>query len=156
VVSVDGLETNLAVRGVPYAHVRERIALLCAEKRAQRAETPLIGVAYTLMPRNLRELAPVLEDLAPLGLHGFHIQPLIIFYEGLRDENIYACTEADGVLRACKARAAELGIEMVVFRSQWSADERNARPEDVRVQLGAYSERYGCSDPFYEMKIQYD
>jgi hypothetical protein len=81
------------------------------------------------------------------------VQPLVIFYEGLRDENIYAHPEADAVLQECKARAEELGIEMVVFRSQWSADERNQRPEDVRLQLGPYSETYGCSDPFYEMKI---
>ncbi len=153
VVSFDGLESNEALRGVPYEVVRAKLELLCAEKRAQGAATPLLGVAYTLMPRNLHELRPVLEDLATLPIHAVHVQPLVIFYEGLRDENIYACPEVDALLQECKARAKELGIEMVVFRSQWSADERSQRPEDVRVQLGPYSEAYGCSDPFYELKI---
>ena len=152
-VSFDGVESNAAVRGVPYELVRAKLALLCAEKRARGAETPLVSVAYTLMPRNLHELRPLLEDLAPLGIHAVHVQPLMIFYEGLRDENIYACAEVDGLLQACKARARELGVEMVVFRSRWSADERNEQPAEVRVQLGPYSETYGCSDPFYEMKI---
>jgi len=153
VISVDGMESNAAVRGVPYDFVRAKVALLCAEKRAQGAEAPLVSVAYTLMARNLFELRPVLEDIAGLGIHAMHVQPLVVFYEGLRAENIYACHEVDAVLQECKARAENLGIEMVVFRSQWSTDERNQRPEEVRVQLGPYSERFGCSDPFYEMKI---
>ena len=153
VISVDGMESNRAIRGVPYAHVREKIALLAAEKRAQGSPAPILGVAYTLMKRTLPELRAVLEDLAPLGIQSLHVQPLLVFYEGLREENIYACEGVDDELESCQERARELGIEMVVFRSQLKADERNRPPEELRVQLGPYSERYGCSDPFYEMKI---
>jgi MoaA/NifB/PqqE/SkfB family radical SAM enzyme len=153
VISFDGRESNQAIRGVPYEFVRKKLELLCAEKRAQRAEAPLVGVAYTLMKRNLFELRPVLEDLARLGIQSLHVQPLLIFYEGLREENIYACAETDTVLQECKERAEALGIEMVVFRSQLKVDERNRRQDELRVQLGPYSEKYGCSDPFYEMKI---
>jgi len=153
VVSVDGRESNDAVRGVSYDVLRAKIGLLQAAKRAAGAELPTIGVAYTLMARNLRELRAVLEDLAGLGMQSLHVQPLIVFYEALRAENPYAQPEAEAVLEECQARARELGIEMSVFRSQWKADERHERAEDVRVQLGPASETYGCSDPFYEMKI---
>jgi MoaA/NifB/PqqE/SkfB family radical SAM enzyme len=136
--------------------VRARIELLVRAKRARRAELPLVGVAYTLMRRNLLELRHVLEDVARIGIDVLHVQPLIVFYEGLVPENIYAVPDVDAELWRCKARAEELGIQMVVFRSRWSVDERNERPEEVRVQLGPYSETYGCSDPFYEMKILHD
>jgi MoaA/NifB/PqqE/SkfB family radical SAM enzyme len=151
VISIDGRESNAAVRGVPYDLLLDRLALLDAEKRAQRAAQPILGVACTLMPRNRLELRPMLDDLAPLGVQSVHVQPLMIFYEGLRDQNIYACADVDALLQECTAHAATLGIELVVFRSQWIADERNH--QELRLQLGPYSETYGCSDPFVEIKI---
>ena len=153
VVSVDGRESNDAVRGVPYEVLRAKIALLQSAKHAAGATLPTIGVAYTVMARNLRELRPVLEDLACVGMQALHVQPLIVFYEALREENPYGRPEVEEVLAECQARARELGIEMTVFRSRWNADERNRSAEDVRVQLGPASETYGCSDPFYEMKV---
>lgn len=151
VISIDGRESNAAIRGVPYELLRDKLALLGAEKRAQGAAQPILGLAYTLMPRNRFELRALVEELAPLGLQAVHVQPLMIFYEGLREENIYACPDVDALLQECKAHAATLGVEMVVFRSRWSADERSQ--QDIRLQLGPYSETYGCSDPFFEMKI---
>jgi MoaA/NifB/PqqE/SkfB family radical SAM enzyme len=153
VVSIDGRESNAAVRGVPYELVRDKLAMLGAEKRAQAAAQPILGVAYTLMPRNRFELRALVDELAPLGVQAVHVQPLMIFYEGLRDENIYACAGVDELLQECKAHAATLGVEMVVFRSQWKADERNQ--SELRLQLGPYSETYGCSDPYFEMKVLY-
>jgi MoaA/NifB/PqqE/SkfB family radical SAM enzyme len=151
VVSIDGRESNAPLRGVPYELLLDKLALLGAEKRAQGSALPILGVAYTLMPRNRFELRPLVDELAPLGVQAVHVQPLMIFYEGLREENIYACEDVDALLQECKAHAATLGVEMVVFRSQWSADERNQ--QDVRRHLGPYSEIYGCSDPYYELKI---
>jgi len=153
IVSVDGIETNEALRGVPYEKLRAKIELLCAEKRAQGSAFPLIGVAFTILPRNRFELPLVLEDLAPLGIQAMHIQPLMLFYEGLRDENVYTCPGLDEGLQVVRRRATELGIEMNVFRSRTQADERHTDGDDVRVQLGGFSPTYGCSDPFYEMKI---
>jgi MoaA/NifB/PqqE/SkfB family radical SAM enzyme len=153
VLSIDGLESNEPLRGVPYELLRSKLVLLAQEKKAQDSPFPLLGVAFTLMPRNRRELLPMLVDLAAIGVQAVHVQPLMIFWEGLRDENIYACPGLEEELRATKRAAAELGLEMNVFRSRCEADERNDEPDEVRVQLGAFSRRYGCTDPFYEMKI---
>src|SRR5262249_31589920 len=67
-VSIDGRESNAAVRGVPYELLRDKLALLGAELRAQAAAQPILAVAYTLMPRNRFELRALIDELAPLGV----------------------------------------------------------------------------------------
>ena len=90
VVSIDGMESNEPIRGVPYEELRDKVVLLDAVKKRLGAKLPYLGVAYTLMRGNLAELPRLLADLLPrVKLEAFHVQPLIVFYETMKDENIY-------------------------------------------------------------------
>jgi MoaA/NifB/PqqE/SkfB family radical SAM enzyme len=155
-VSIDGLESNEPIRGVAYRTVRERVVELCDAKRRANAGFPKVSIAYTLMRRNLHELPRVLADLLPLGIDEVHLQPLIIFYETLRNENIYTQPEVRQVVAASREIAERYGTELRVFRSRLEADERYEEEGlgEQGLQLGEHSGRYGCIDPFFEIKIR--
>lgn len=153
-ISIDGMESNEAIRGVCYRAIRERVAELCEARRAARAQYPKISIAYTLMRRNLHELPRVLRDLLPLGIDEIHLQPLVIFYETLRDENLYHQAEARQVIAACRELAGQHGARLRVFRSRLDEDERYEGEADEGFELGEHSERFGCIDPFFEIKIR--
>lgn len=152
VVSVDGLESNDAIRGVSYQRLRRNILRLLRARESAGASFPKIGVAYTLMARNLTELPRLLEDLLPHGVDGVHLQPLVVFYEKLRGENVYDSPAVEAVIGRCRAIAARFGADLTLFRSTFDEDERNHDGPD-QPQLGPTSSRYGCVDPFYEIKI---
>lgn len=154
VFSVDGDESNYAIRGVPYAAVKRRMLLLDRVKRELGSELPHVGVSYVLMRRNLRELPRVLEDLcSSLHVRAIHVQPLVVFWETLRGQNVYDEADVNEVVAASRAIAARHGAYLGLFRSQFQQDERNRLPDET-PQLGAHSRRYGCIDPFYEIKIR--
>jgi AdoMet-dependent heme synthase len=157
VVSLDGMESNRAIRGVPYTVVRDRVARLCRARREAMVEYPRVGIAYTLMRRNLHELPRVLRDVLPLGVDEVHIQPLVIFYETLADEGIYAQrAEVRQVIGACREIATRHRALIRLFRSTLEDDERNdpAVASGPVLQNGPHSEWLGCVDPFYEIKVR--
>jgi MoaA/NifB/PqqE/SkfB family radical SAM enzyme len=156
IVSVDGMESNYPIRGVHYGKIRENVLRLVGMREQAGDELPLIGIAYTLMRRNLQELPRVLEDLLPQGIDRVHVQPLIIYYESLIPENIYETPGVDEVFSRCREITEKHGKELTLFRSTLKDDERYQMDSKGRVQLGAYSDRYGCIDPFYEIKILYN
>jgi len=98
----------------------------------------------------------VLEDLFPHGIDRVHIQPLIIYYESLIPENIYETPGVGEVLSRCRGIAEKHGRELTLFRSTFEGDERYMADSKGWIQLGSHSERYGCIDPFYEIKIRHD
>src|SRR5262245_54092236 len=90
VVSIDGVETHEAVRGVPFTVVAGRLENLHRAKLRAGSDLPHLGIAYTLMRRNLHELPRALADLLPrVPIDYVHVQPLIVFYETLRGQNVY-------------------------------------------------------------------
>ncbi|MAG57143.1 MAG: hypothetical protein CMJ83_12690 [Planctomycetes bacterium] len=158
-ISVDGWETHRAVRGVPYERVRERLMRLTESRARAGKERPHVALAYTLMKRNVQELPRVLEDLLPAGaLHSVAVQPLVVFYEGMRDQNIYLAHDVEPVIRRAQEIATENGVAFTVFRSSFKEDERNLdeEPKDdgPKAHLGSYSETYGCVDPFFQLHIR--
>lgn len=154
VFSVDGDASNFPIRGVSYAAVKRRMLLLDRVKRELGSDLPHIGVSFVLMRRNLHELPQVLEDLCGLlRVHAIHVQPLVVFWETLRGENVYDQEDVDDVVSASRAIAARHGSYLGLFRSQFGEDERNRTPDET-PQLGAHSDRFGCIDPFYEIKIR--
>lgn len=156
VVSVDGLESNAPIRGVPYSTLRKRILALAAARKRAHSELPHLGIAYTLMRRNLHELPRLLDDLLrDVKLEYVHVQPLIEFYETLRGQNVYHQAEADEVVARSREIAARHGAELTLFRSTLSNDE-GENVDGEELQLGQRSRRFGCSDPFYEVKILAD
>ncbi len=155
VISLDGIESNEAIRGVPYELLKKRIAELAHIRRESGSDHPKIGIAYTLMRRNLHELPRVMADLCPSGdIDEVHVQPLIVFYEGLVGENAYRQPEVQSVLSHCQTTARKFGTSLRVFRSTFTQDERYSSSEDDPVLLGQTSVQYGCIDPFYEIKIR--
>src|SRR5262245_2941647 len=153
VVSFDGLETNAAVRGVPFETVCRRLENLHRAKLRAGAALPHLGVAWTMMRRNLHELPRALQQLLPrVRVEYVHVQPLIVFYETLRGQNVYAQAEVDDVVRRSRAIAARHGAELTLFRSQFGGDEGDG-DDGEQLQLGQRSRRFGCSDPFYEVKV---
>ena len=156
VVSVDGVESNHPIRGVSYQRIRDNILRLVQARNGAGRRLPVIGIAYTLMRRNLPELPRVLEDLLLKGVDVVHVQPLVIFYESLRRENIYDAPGLEATLRRCRRIAESSGSRLTVFRSNFAEDERHVSLGQDLPQLGATSTRYGCMDPFYEVKVHHD
>ncbi|MEZ5988381.1 MAG: aminotransferase class III-fold pyridoxal phosphate-dependent enzyme [Planctomycetota bacterium] len=155
VVSLDGWESNEPIRGVSYEASRRAILALDAEKRRRGSSLPRIGLAYTLMRRNLHELPRVLADILPVAhIESVHVQPLIIFYETLREENIYRQVEVDEIVKRCEELAVANGAYFRLFRSSFERDEGCETNDLEEVQVGQKSERHGCIDPFYEVKIR--
>ena len=153
IISIDGTAANMAIRGVPYEVVRDRVLNMARARERANSNDVRIGLAYTLMRRNLHELPLVLEDmLSRVHIHYVHVQPLIVFYETVRDQNIYESDDVRMVLQRCKKIAAHHGTELTLFRSTLEEDERHddAHPDP---QVGQHSARFGCMDPFYEMKV---
>ncbi|HEU4417402.1 MAG TPA: radical SAM protein [Planctomycetota bacterium] len=153
VVSIDGLESNLPIRGVPYAILRDRLLALHAAKVRAGSALPHLGVAMTLMRRNLHELPRLLADLLPrVPLDYVHLQPLIEFWETMRGQNPYLQPEAADVVRRARAQAGAHGVELTLFRSNLLGDEAEGHDGEA-LQLGQRSSRFGCNDPFYEVKV---
>lgn len=153
-ISVDGWETHQSVRGVPYETVRSRILRLAEAKKRAGKDFPHLAVAYTLMKRNLPELPRMLEDLLPLGiLAAVHVQPLVVFYEGLREENIYLAEDIDEIFKQCHAIAQKYDTHLMMTRSSLKLDESKTQEEEVG-QLGSASDKFGCIDPFFQIQIQ--
>ncbi|MEQ8768103.1 MAG: radical SAM protein [Planctomycetota bacterium] len=153
-VSVDGIESNWVLRGVDYQQLKSRILALDAAKRAARTERPEIALAFTLMNRNADELPRLLEDLLPTGaIQAVHVQPLVVFYEGLRGENVYSRTDIDALVKRCHAIADGYQVPLMLFRSSFVHDERSGRHAQ-EIPLGQVSKRFGCIDPFFEIKIR--
>jgi MoaA/NifB/PqqE/SkfB family radical SAM enzyme len=154
-VSFDGLETHERVRGVRYEVVRDRLLTLAAARERARSARPHLAIAYTLMRRNLRELPLLLANLLPrCRIHAVHVQPLVVFYETLRGENVYEADDVDEVAARCRDLCARTGTDLVLFRSQFAQDERNLERERLAHELGPTSPIYGCTDPFFEIKIR--
>jgi len=154
-VSFDGLDSHERVRGVKYEAVRERLLLLARARDRAGSERPHIAIAYTLMRSNTRELPRLLADLLPrVRVHAVHVQPLVVFYETLRGENAYDEPAVDEVLAACRDLCARHGAAFTLFRSQFAQDERHRDARELRQELGPFSEVYGCTDPFFELKIR--
>jgi MoaA/NifB/PqqE/SkfB family radical SAM enzyme len=152
-VSVDGIESNEPIRGVDYATLRKRILQLAAAKERAGSALPHLAVAFTLMRRNAGELARIVADLAgAVKLHAIYVQPLVVYYESLRGENPYRQSDVEAHVARAKEVAAAVGTNLVFFRSALEDDERNRK---VGLgQIGQASGRYGCIDPFYEIKIR--
>jgi MoaA/NifB/PqqE/SkfB family radical SAM enzyme len=113
VVSIDGVESNQPVRGVPYRVLKERLLALHAAKVRARSALPRLGVAVTLMRRNLHELPRLLLDLLPaVPLAYVHLQPLIVFWETLRDQNPYLLPEVEDVVERARAIAQAHGASI--------------------------------------------
>lgn len=152
-VSMDGLQSNQPIRGVGYETVRQRLLTLAEAKRRAGTETPHLAVAFTLMRRNAAELPELLRDLLPrVRLHAIHVQPLIVYYEALRNENPFRDSGPEQSIEEARAISTAAGTQFVYYRSQSDGDERNR--DDAQGQMGQFSERYGCVDPFYEVKIR--
>ena len=96
-----------------------------------------------------------MEDLLPEGVDMVHVQPMIIHYDFLIPENIYLVPGRSGVIRKCRVLAEAHGAQFTLFRSRIDLDERNVENgnDEESMQLGAASSRFGCIDPFYEIKI---
>lgn len=156
-VSIDGTDANRAIRGVSYGRLRGRVIALAAARERAGSDLPHIALACTLMRRTLPELPALLADLLPRArIHAVHLQPLVVFYEALRAENVYGAPELGPVLERCRRTAERHGTRLVLFRSNLDGDERRHPGRDGAGQLGEVSPRYGCIDPFYEIKIRSD
>ena len=153
IVSFDGIESSHPIRGVGYELLRDRLLALAAAKERAGSAHPSLAVAYTIMRRNLHELPRMLEDLMPRNcVEHVHVQPLIVFYETLRDQNVYHQSEVDEVVARSRAIAKRHGGTFTLFRSTLEEDER-FHERGVELQIGQHSERFGCIDPFYEVKV---
>ena len=152
-ISIDGIESNNPIRGCDYETVRSRVMQLHDAKKRMKSATPHIAVAFTLMRRNAAELPRIVADLTEaVDLHAIHVQPLIIFYDSLRDENPYKdsiCADSAAVARRIAEKAS---CNFVLYRSTMAEDERHNQGQPG--QFGQSSARYGCIDPFYEIKIR--
>lgn len=156
-VSFDGTGFNQRVRGVPYGFVLERMEMLDRVRREAGSELPHLALAYTLFRDNIDELYPLLAEVLPkIRVHAVHVQPLIVFYETLRQQNVYAAPRLDAAVAECRELCARHGTEFVLFRSQFVQDERSEPMQDLVRELGPFSETYGCTDPFFEIKVRAD
>ncbi|MEM7206091.1 MAG: radical SAM protein [Planctomycetota bacterium] len=156
-VSFDGTSFNMPLRGVGWETVRDGLVNLDEAKRRLGSDLPHLALAYTLMRSNLSELVPLLDDVLPrVRLHAVHIQPLVVFYETLRGENIYEATAVDECVERARALCTSHGTELVLFRSQFSQDERSADLTEQIRELGPFSPELGCTDPFHEIKVRAD
>jgi MoaA/NifB/PqqE/SkfB family radical SAM enzyme len=152
-ISIDGIESNNPIRGCEYETVRSRVIQLHEAKLRARSVTPHIAVAFTLMRRNADELPRITADLTgSVDLHAIHVQPLIIFYESLRDENPYKDSICAESAAAARRIAEAANCNFVLYRSTMADDERHNQSQPG--QLGQSSARFGCIDPFYEIKIR--
>ena len=152
-ISVDGIESNYPIRGVDYESIKKRIQRLHAAKVEAGSELPHLAVAFTLMRRNAAELPRLAADLlASVKLHAIHVQPLVIYYEALRNENPYGDPVALESARTARRITEDAGTHFVLYRSTLEDDERNRAHGSG--QLGQASSKFGCIDPFYEAKIR--
>ncbi len=154
-ISVDGIQSMPAIRGVPYEAVRRGILKLHEVKERMGSELPHIALAYVMMRRNAYELPKVLRDLLPrAAIHSVHVQPLVVLYETLRGENPYRDAHTPDALAEARAVADQHSTTLITFRSQDAGDERYGKETRDRAQLGQVSEQLGCVDPFYEIKVR--
>ena len=154
-VSFDGMESNRRVRGVRYEVLRDRFLALAAARERARSALPHLAVAYTLMRHNVPELPLLLADLLPrCRVDAVHVQPLVVFYETLRGENVYGEEEVDETVSRCRELCRLHGTQLVLFRSQFRQDERHLERAELLRELGPSSPVYGCTDPFFEVKIR--
>ena len=58
------------------------------------------------------------------------------------------------MVAACRELCARHGTQLTLFRSQFRQDERNLELARLVQELGPHSPLYGCSDPFYEIKVR--
>jgi MoaA/NifB/PqqE/SkfB family radical SAM enzyme len=152
-ISIDGIESNEPIRGVSYETIKTRLLRLAEAKRNAGSTLPHIAVAFTLMRRNAEELPRLAADLVKAAdLHAIHVQPLVIYYESLRQENPYGDPVAIAAAREARRITEAAGSHFVLYRSTLEDDERNRSPGTG--QLGQASSRFGCIDPFYEAKIR--
>lgn len=153
VISIDGVASNAAIRGVPYQLLRERVARLASARAAAGTGRPEIGVAWTLLRANAAELLPALDELLPLGIDALHLQPLIEFWQTMRGQNPYGLDGIEALLQEVERRCAAGGARCKVFRSSFAADEHKREPGASGPQMGPHSHELGCADPFYEIKV---
>ena len=157
-ISFDGMEFNRRVRGVPYESILKRVRIFDKVKKEMGAKHPLLAIAYTLFRDNIHELLPLLELILPdIDVHAVHVQPLVVFYETLKDQNVYDAPSVDEVIEQARALCKQHGVELVLFRSQFVEDEREAgKAKELMRELGPHSDKFGCSDPFFEVKVRAD
>ncbi len=156
-VSIDGTSLHQRIRNIPYEKTAEKIRLLDRTKRRLGSELPHVGIAYTLMKSNANELLAMLDDLlGSAQIHAVHVQPLVVNYETLRDENAYEVDGIDELLAEARKRCERNGTELIMFRSQFAEDEHEMGSLRQLHELGPHSDLLGCSDPFFEMKIHHD
>jgi MoaA/NifB/PqqE/SkfB family radical SAM enzyme len=154
-ISIDGMHSNQAIRGVPWEAIVERVLLFDRIKREMGAERPYLALSYTLMKRNLEELPVLLRHVLPRAkIDAVHVQPLLVFYETTRGENVYAANDVDRLVATCREICSAHDSRLVLFRSGFNEDERSRK--DTLRELGPASETLGCSDPFFEVKIYSD
>ena len=155
-ISIDGTHSMPAIRGVPYEAVRDRVIALAKAKQERGSELPHLSLAFVLMRRNAYELPKLLRDILPrVHFHAVHVQPLVVIYETLREENVYRDEFAADAVAEAREIAQAHGTEFIVFRSTSEQDERNkGGTNNGTAQLGQVSPTYGCVDPFYEIKIR--
>jgi MoaA/NifB/PqqE/SkfB family radical SAM enzyme len=151
--SIDGLESNRPIRGIPFEAVKQRMLTLDRVRREHGGGALSVGISYVLMKRNLHELPGVLADLmSSVRIDFVHVQPLVVFYETLRGENVYEARGVDALIARCREISQRHGAYLSLFRSEFVEDERHR--SDEAPQIGAKSARFGCTDPFFEIKIR--
>ena len=67
--------------------------------------------------------------------------------------NIYRQAEVDEVISRSRAIAERNSCELTLFDSSFSEDEQN-RDDGDGLQVGRASDRLGCADPFFEVRIR--
>jgi MoaA/NifB/PqqE/SkfB family radical SAM enzyme len=154
-VSVDGIESQMAIRGMSFETVRERLKNLQRAKEAAGSVKPHVGLCFTLFRRNVGELAEVLRILlAEVDVHAVTAQPGEILYEGMRGQNIRSDPRAPGAIREAREVARQHGVAFLVYRFEGDEDER----QQTRAlnQIGQTSSRFGCVDPFFQVSVAVD
>lgn len=156
-ISFDGTRFHQRVRGVPYEAIVKRVEAFERVRREMGSELPHLALAYTLFRDNIDELQELLREILPkVRIHAVHVQPLIVFYETLREQNAYAAPRVDTVIAECRELCAQHGTELALFRSQFVQDERFGSARELLRELGPFSDRFGCTDPFFELKVRAD
>lgn len=154
VVSIDGIESMQPIRGTSFEQVLAGVVALHEAKRRAESSTPALAIAFTMMRRNALELPRVVRSLVErVRIDTFRVQPLVIHYETMRDENPYRSEVAGEALEDARAIAEVAGAKLMVFRSISPEDERH-HPVDPADQLGQHSSTLGCIDPFASIAIR--
>ena len=137
-------------RGADFGRLLRNIEYLVKRKEAAGLKIPRLRFNVTLMQKNIAELADLVTLAANLGVTSLDFRHLVV-YEGLgveKESLVHNKQLANYWLDVARARAGELGLEVVACPENFSAD---ASIDERKTQKRGWKDRLKFLKPVKQL-----